>query len=338
MQNDSAARSTGLIATLWSALSWSILATAISQGGTLVASIALAHVLGVRDFGLYAFFQSAVNVAFTFVQSSFGLMATRYVAEFKDHEPQRALQIIILGRRASLWLGLALAVPVVLLGIHANADLSLGAIAAFVLLSSVVMPAGAVSQFQVGVLIGLHAWQRSAVVALGYVIAIIVMATMGGWFAGAPGAWLGLTLALCIRAAIASAQLRQSVGLQTRAVAVDATDWSQLYGDFAIPGLLGAVGFAFGLWFGNYFLLRQPGGREELGLFAAAYLLRTVVVFVPGQLATAGLALLGRTLARDDAGEYQRILWSSIGIAAVVSNSLAGSFALLGPRTKLLFG
>jgi O-antigen/teichoic acid export membrane protein len=338
MQNDSAARSTGLIATLWSALSWSILATAISQGGTLVASIALAHVLGVRDFGLYAFFQSAVNVAFTFVQSSFGLMATRYVAEFKDHEPQRALQIIILGRRASLWLGLALAVPVVLLGIHANADLSLGAIAAFVLLSSVVMPAGAVSQFQVGVLIGLHAWQRSAVVALGYVIAIIVMATMGGWFAGAPGAWLGLTLALCIRAAIASAQLRQSVGLQTRAVAVDATDWSQLYGDFAIPGLLGAVGFAFGLWFGNYFLLRQPGGREELGLFAAAYLLRTVVVFVPGQLATAGLALLGRTLARDDAGEYQRILWSSIGIAAVVSISLAGSFALLGPRTMLLFG
>jgi O-antigen/teichoic acid export membrane protein len=295
-------------------------------------------VLGVRDFGLYAFFQSAVNVAFTFVQSSFGLMATRYVAEYKDDEPVRALQIMVLGRRASLLLGLALAVPVVLLGIHANSDLTLGVIAAFVVLSLVVMPAGAVSQFQVGVLMGLHAWQRSAIVAIGYVVAIIVMATIGAWFAGAAGAWLGLTLALCFRAAIAATQLRQSMRPPTVAVATDPADWSRLFRNFAVPGLLGAVGFAFGLWFGNYFLLRQPGGKEELGLFAAAYLLRTVIVFVPGQLATAGLALLGRTQATDDAGAYKRVLWSSIGIAAAVALGLAGAFALLGPRTMLLFG
>jgi O-antigen/teichoic acid export membrane protein len=338
MQDHSARRSTGLVATLWSALSWSILATAISQGGTLVASIVLGHVLGVRDFGLYAFFQSGVNVAFTFVQSSFGLMATRYVAEYKDHEPLRALQISVLGRRASLLLGLALAVPLVLLGVHANADMSFGVIVAFVLLSLVVLPAGAVSQFQVGVLMGLHAWKRAAIVALGYVAAIIVMATIGAWLGGAAGAWVGLTLALCVRAAIGSAQLRQSMGLQAQAVATDAADWSRLYGNFAVPGLLGAVGFAFCLWFGNYFLLRQDGGKEELGLFAAAYVLRTVIVFVPGQLATAGLALLGRTQASADAGDYHRVLWSSIGISAVVALVLAGAFALLGPRTMLLFG
>jgi O-antigen/teichoic acid export membrane protein len=331
-------RSTGLVATLWSALSWSILATVISQGGTLLASIALGHVLGVRDFGLYAFFQSGVNVAFTFVQSSFGLMATRYVAEFKDREPLRALQIAVLGRRASLLLGLALAVPLVLLGIHANSDMSFTVIVAFVLLSLVVLPAGAVSQFQVGVLMGLHAWQRAAAVALGDVVAIIVLATIGAWLAGAAGAWVGLTLALCVRAAISSAQLRQSMGSQSQAAASDASGWSRLYGNFAVPGLLGAVGFAFCLWFGNYFLLRQAGGKEELGLFAAAYVLRTVIVFVPGQIATAGLALLGRTQASADAGDYRRVLWSGIGISAAVSLGLAGAFALVGPRTLLLFG
>jgi len=131
-------------------------------------------------------------------------------------------------------------------------------------------------------------------------------------------------------------------GAATKAsIRVEAGDSSLLYDllrGFALPAFLIALTFSGSLWFGNVHLLSQPDGARYLGLFAAAYLLRTLVVFLPAQLGTVSLALISGHSAAGRTVEYRQVLLGSIVLAGLFASLIAGSIVLLAPVLLPILG
>jgi O-antigen/teichoic acid export membrane protein len=88
------------------------------------------------------------------------------------------------------------------------------------------------------------------------------------------------------------------------------------------------------VWLANVFLVRQPDGYAQLGLFSAAYSLRTMILFLPGLMNNVGMSLLNHQIGDDDAGNYRKvfrtnlILTQSVGVAGGLAVILSGPWLL----------
>ena len=73
---------------------WSLVGTVISQGLGLVASVITARLLGKVGFGELGMINSTVGMFGVFAGLGLGLTATKYVAEFRSKDPDRAGRIL----------------------------------------------------------------------------------------------------------------------------------------------------------------------------------------------------------------------------------------------------
>ncbi len=103
---------TKVISALWAADSlrgrfargavWSLLGALMAQGATLAASVITARLLGREQFGEYGMIQSTVGMLGIFAGLGLGMTATKFVAELRTRDPQRAGRIIALGTAAAV--------------------------------------------------------------------------------------------------------------------------------------------------------------------------------------------------------------------------------------------
>jgi O-antigen/teichoic acid export membrane protein len=317
-----------------------VVASAAGQAGTLVASLLVANLVGVAGFGLYAFVASGVNAALVLVQGSFGLMATRYVAEYRDRDPGRAGEVIDSGAAWTLAAGLLAAAVLVAVswsqhrhgGAHDLFGVALVALA-------VAVPLAAVAQFYLSALTGLQGWAVLVQVALVGAAASVVLPVLGAMSRGAAGACLGLAAAALVRMLYGAWRTRSAA----RAMGVSFPPGqvrlpAEMLRRFALPAFLTASLFAAALWFGNVYLLAQPDGATHLGLYAAAYTLRTLVVFLPAQLGTVGLTLLTGHAAQGRAADYRNVLLGGVVAAATIASLVALAILASAPVLLPLFG
>ena len=77
---------------------WSMTGTVISQGMMLVASVLVARMLGKTGYGELGMVRSTVSMFGIFAGFGLGLTATKYVAEFRQTDPDKTGRIIGLSR------------------------------------------------------------------------------------------------------------------------------------------------------------------------------------------------------------------------------------------------
>ena len=73
---------------------WALLGTAIAQGLHLVSSLAVARLLGKVGFGELGMINSTVGMFGVFAGLGLGLTATKYIAELRLRDPERAGRIL----------------------------------------------------------------------------------------------------------------------------------------------------------------------------------------------------------------------------------------------------
>src|SRR5437899_4196306 len=73
---------------------WSVAGAVSSRCIGLLASIIVARILGKSVFGELGVVQSTTNMYMTFAQFGLGMTATKYVAELRKRDPERAGRII----------------------------------------------------------------------------------------------------------------------------------------------------------------------------------------------------------------------------------------------------
>jgi O-antigen/teichoic acid export membrane protein len=107
---------------------------------------------------------------------------------------------------------------------------------------------------------------------------------------------------------------------------------------FAIPAA--TIGFLTlpAVWLSNVLLVRQADGYTQMGIFSAAYSLRTMIVFLPSLMNNVGMSLLNNQRGLGDFRNYKRVFWTNIALTQLVVWIGSLLVILLGPWLLRAFG
>ncbi|MGO9239979.1 MAG: oligosaccharide flippase family protein [Bryobacteraceae bacterium] len=341
---------TKVISALWTADSlrgrfargavWSLLGALMAQGATLAAAVITARLLGREQFGEYGMIQSTVGMLGIFAGLGLGVTATKYVAELRTRDPQRAGRIIALGTAAAIvsggLLALALAACAPLL---ASKTLNAPALAQELRIASVLLFFNALNGAQIGALAGFEAFRAIAQINLARGILTIPVTVILVYWCRLPGAIWALAATAALTCVLSQIWLREQCAASGVGPRLSSA-WREcrVLWSFSTPAFLCGVLAGPSVWAASTVLVNQPGGYAEMGIFSAASQWRNAVGFIPGVVAQFALPILSNLNGQRDAPRYARALRWNLILTAAAATAVAVPVALGAPAIMRLYG
>jgi O-antigen/teichoic acid export membrane protein len=310
---------------------WNLLANASIHGAGVLGAVIVARQLGPEAFGKFGIVNTTIGMASTVGALGVGISATKYVAEYGETNPVRARRLLDLTMLVSVLSGLLgsaaiyfLAAPIAARVLHAAEIAAELRIAAPMVLLSIAGGA------QIGILSGLERFLMLAKVNV-VRAALTVPLTAGltaAW--GLRGAVLSLTAASLVGLVATSLALRRAMprSFPTADYVSCWREWRMLTG-FSLPSVLTTISTTPVQWALSAWLVRSPNGFFEMGMYAAANQVRTLVTYLPSALGQPALAMLSRESAAGQgrfAPLFQKTLLLGVGLTCLAGIPvLAGS-------------
>lgn len=273
---------------------WSLIGAVISQGSNLAASVITARLLGREQFGEYGMILSTVGMLGTFAGLGLGVTATKYVAELRSHDPERAGRIIALGCAVAIASGGILALALLAYApVLAARTLNAPALADELRIASVLLFFNAFNGAQIGALAGCEAFQAIARINLvrGIVTFPITVGFVLLW--QLPGAIWALAVTAAVTCLLSQLSLRQQcVAAGIRSQFRSAWTERRVLWTFSAPAFLSGALVGPVAWAANTMLVNQPGGYAEMGVFSAANQWRAALLFLPGLIGQVAVPML----------------------------------------------
>jgi O-antigen/teichoic acid export membrane protein len=281
-----------------------------SRGLILVASIALARIMGKEPFGELGIIQITVGMFGTLAGFGLGVTATKHVAELREKDPSRAARILALSTRFSV---LASGTAAIMLAAAAPwlAGHSLAApqLAEPLRISALLLFLSGVSGAQLGALAGFQAFPAIALVNVGQAGVTAPLMVLGAWQWGLDGVvWamsLGM-LASCLlghRAVLAASS--------TAGVTADASGWHRegaVLWRFSLPAAMAGAMVGPVNWACSAILVNQIGGYAEMGVFNAANQWFAGLMFLPGLAGQVVLPMMAEQMGVGEQGRSVRLM------------------------------
>jgi O-antigen/teichoic acid export membrane protein len=294
-----------------------------------------------QAFGEYAMVQSTLLTVASLSQIAIGYTASKYIAEFRSSDPERAGRIMGLCGLVSAVM--ATAGTLVLVAISpwmAGSMLKAPQLAVALMIGAGFLFFSSVNGYQTGALSGLEAYGSLAKAGIASGILAMVAISFGAWQGGLNGAIMGLSVSAFFRCAIHNRWLR----FETRKHGL-----IPIYRDsyrkekliifkFALPAALAGYYSMPMIWLANSFLVRQPGGYGEMALYASSSSIRMVVLFMPQVINNVSLSVLNNIKGCGDGERYNRVY--KYNFVVVLVTTLVGGLiiSLFGSKVLGVFG
>lgn len=321
-------------------VSWTIAGTLLNQGSTLALSVALANILGPRMFGAYAIVLTTTQTLAAVAQLATGLMATKYVAEFRTTNPERAGRVLGLMSTISLATGALVSLALVVCapwvasqGLHAPETTEPLRLASVVVLFTVL------NGWQLGALAGLESY--SAIAWGGGLggLCYLLFGLVGAWAQGLTGALAGMAVGSALRWIILGRLMKRELAAQGIAIHRSGM-WRErvlLFG-FAVPAAIAGVVTGPAIWVSTAVLIRQPDGHHQMALYAAANTFRLLLLCLPQLVNGVATSLLSNARGTNDNENYWRVLRLNVGVTVGCVALGCLVVVVAGPRALLVFG
>lgn len=330
----------GPLADLARGSGWMILSSVLTQGSTLLGSLIVANIVGVRDYGHYALVQGTVNLLGMIAQLGFATIASQQISRHLAIDPAGAGRIAgfcyLFSAVTSSLFGLALfvfRVPI------AEEVFRQPEIVPGLMIAAISLPWVALASLQLGTFAGLGQFRSQASLSLWIAPMTVLLPAIGAWFGGFVGAVGMLGLLYLLRSAIFQVALvRKFHSLGLRWGLLDLREWMRLLSRLALPATIAGMVVSLTIWGGQTLLVRQPEGGTLLGLFAAAYTIKTLAIFVPQQAVQALLPALSKADAMDAHDDKRSLLVNSTLASFALASLIAIGAAFLAEPIMALFG
>lgn len=316
---------------------WALAGASVARALSLVVAIVLARLLGGVGYGELSAVQATVWMFGSFASFGLGLTATKFVAEFRRSNPNRAGQVIGLSTVTSAVIALAVSAALFLLGpILARGALGAEGLGGMIRVASLLVFFGAVNGAQTGALVGLDAF--SAMTRVTVIASLVSLATTvaGAVGAGLEGAIWGMVFGLATNVVLSA----QAVQAEARRLGIVVTvagchrEW-RLLTAFSLPTALAEVMVGPITWVCATMLLNQRGGYAQFGLYSAVMRVKLLPEFLLGSLMLPLLPALTARLGGENQAGYGRTLGLAHAVAFAVMVPFAFLVALV-PETALL--
>jgi O-antigen/teichoic acid export membrane protein len=319
---------------------WSFSGAAASRVFALVASVVTARLLGVEGFGRLGAVQSTIGMFGVFAGFGLGLTATKYVAQLRANEPERAGRIIALSEVVGAVAGTAMTLLLLVLAPWlAVKTLASASVAPLLRLGSGVLLFGSIAGVQTGALSGLEAFRASARVNLLTGLLSFPLTVGLAYAAGVEGAVVALVLSLAINCVLNHYALRAETGRSAIAIAYTGCfREGRILWTFSVPAVLSGLMVGPVYWGCSVLLVNLPNGYAEMGVFSAVNQWFAALQFLPTVLGQAALPMLSQQFSTGDRDRFKKLLTSAIALNAVVIIPVVLIGAVLSPVIMRSYG
>jgi len=319
---------------------WGGVAAFGSRISLLVTSFLLARILGQTIFGEYGMVLSSSGMISGFAGLGLGLTITKYVSELKLKDPERSGKILALSTTITLISSIIYAFAFVVLAPWlAEKILAAPQLTLILQISSVTAAMGVINGIQTSLLIGLEAFRINSFLTI--VISLIqsILVILFAWKGGLRGAIIAMAAAMTISVLITSlVARRERLKYNIRIKIRDAFyEWKVLI-NFSLPSFLTLIIIGPTYWICNTFLVNQPGGYSELGIFNAAIQWQTAVAFLPGLLGTAMIPVLSGKIGNNENNSSINIVKKMMKVISLYTIPIAILLFGAGPYILQLYG
>jgi FkbM family methyltransferase len=321
-------------------VAFNLVGTVFNQGSTFVVNIVVANLLGRQIFGEYAIVQNTLLGVSVFVQLGIGYVATKYVAEFRSTDRERAGRILGMLYVFSIMLaGVASLTLLFLSRWLAASVLKAPTLGPTLAIGSAVLLFAVLNGFLIGALAGLEGYRVLARALVWGGTVYLLVCSGFAWRAGLNGAIggqaiSGSVLFVVLALALRRECLRQGIGIHYRKAA---SEWPIIV-RFAVPGALSGFSSAPALWLVSALLVRQPDGFSQMAIFSASFSLMAAVLLLPSIANNVGMSLINHHKGTGNSLEYRQIFWINLAVTLAIVVAGAVAAAVLGPELLRLFG
>jgi O-antigen/teichoic acid export membrane protein len=328
-----------LLRRLHTGVALNFIGSAFGQGSTFALNLVTANLLGRLAFGEFTVVQTTLSTVGALAQIATGYTATKFVAEFRERDPERAARILHLCSRLSSTTAilasvfLALAAPTIAVRAYSAPQLTPWLRTAAPGVLFIVM-----NGFRSGALAGLESYGAIARVGVVSGIAYITLGVAGAYIGGVQGAVFGVVVSAAIQWLLLGRALKEDLHRWHIPSRVD-SPWLErdTLLNFALPAsLTGAVTLP-AFWLASAFLVSQPGGLEEMAIFGAAHSFRLIVLFVPNVMNNVAMSILNNQRRASTEG-FRWVFWWNLGLTVVFVAAGAVAVIALGPWLLRAFG
>ena len=301
---------------------WSLTGASISRLLGLASFVIVARVLGKDGYGQFGIIQSTVGMFGVFAGFGLGQTATKYVAELRSKEPERAGRIMAMAGMVATVTGTLMAtVLFVFAPWLANETLAAPELSPLLRVGSLILIFEAMNGAQMGALAGFEAFKTSAKINIWVGAANFPMMAVGVY-------WGGLTGGIWALAANRALNwLLYHIGLRREAKRVGvpfvfhgARAEFRILLHYSLPSMLSGLMVTPAIWICNAMLVNQPEGYAQMGIFQATMVFQQILLFMGNAFSAPLLPLLVNHLDhRDDRLERINMLstWALGAFAAV---------------------
>ena len=323
-----------------SGVAWSLIARVFNQGGTLAVNLILANLLGRTAFGEYAIIYTTILTVTTISGLGVGSSATKYIAEFRLIDKQKAARVLRLcSATATITGSLACCLLLVFAGSIADELLRAPNLAGGLRIASVAVVFAVLNSYLVGGLAGLEAYPAMARASICGATIQVTACTIGGWFGGVNGAVIGLILGgvsqwFMLSFLLQDEQAKQLLEATYRGLS---REWELIWKYLVPAGLSGFVSMP-AVWFANVLLVRSSDGFNQIAIYSVASNIRMCILFLPHIVNGVGVSLINVQTGLRDMNGYRKTFWLNLALTTLTAILGACVAVLMGHHVLALFG
>jgi O-antigen/teichoic acid export membrane protein len=318
---------------------WVTVGTALARVSGLLAAIIVANMLGKGTYGELGIILQSLTMFSSYASLRLAMIASRYVAELRAGDPQRAGRIIGLATVTAMISGAAVSLFVVVAAPWVAVWLKAPHLANLLRVSAIGIFFSALSGSQIGTLTGLEAFRTSAKAELMRSLATLPVILILTLFFGLTGAVWGYTLIIVIGWGITNVLVRRELsrfGIQ----------WSlrgcgrelPVLWSFGLPSFLGGLMLWPMQWLGCAIIAKQPGGYDSVGVYTAAKQWWVFLMFLPQMLSQVVVPIYTERFAHGDRKSVHKVLAATVATVAVLTLPVALGVSLLSGWIMRLYG
>jgi len=304
---------------------WMVFGAVISKLLGLVSAIFLARILGKVPFGEFGTIQSTVGLFGVFAGLGIGITATKYVAEFRELQPERCGRVIGFSLAAALIGGILASLGLLLFGGWlATHTLAAPQLAPMLRVGVGLVIFGSLQGAYLGALAGFEAFREVSWVNWISSLLAVPLLVVGGLWAGLAGAVWALVLQNvlgCLFGHLSLVKAARKAGV-TMSLGFHPDEWAMLW-RFTLPAFLSTMMVSPAAWFGRTLLVNQPGGYAEAALVSAANQWMNLVNFLPYTMGGVLVPIFANLYANGRRDEFMKLLgrnvWLNLGVALAVA-------------------
>jgi len=319
---------------------WSFIGMAISQGLALLASIVIARFLGDENFGKLGIIRNTVGTFGVFAGFGLGLTATKYIAEFRIKNKEKAGRIISLSMMVAAVSGAFLAgiqflaSPFLASNVMNAPELTLD-----LQLSVLILLFSAINGVQNGILAGFEAFKSIAYVNLLKGLVSFPLLVTFVWIWGLHGAIIALILVEVVGLIVFHIALQSHY--RKEAIKPDYNNYkaeSIILWKFSLPAFFSSALVGPVTWISFILLINTSDGYSELGVFSAANQWRTALTFIPAVIGQAIVPMMSEKFGNKEISTVKRILRNAILLIVLIVFPIGIVIGLLSSWIMPLYG